>query len=290
MASLLLLKQRIKGAQNVSKTTRAMQMVAASKMKKAQEATLSTRPYVEKLSEINHNLLEKLDNENNHPYLLNKSVTGKSLIIVLSPDKGLCGGLITNLLREFVKNQKTDLGADYIIVGKKAITKVAHLTKDIIASFNFSTSTPTFDMVMPLTKLIDEHYLSGNVDSVKILYTNFDSIFTQVPKIATLLPLTVTDNETDEKDKESTDSEYIFEPSISDILPDILKHYLEMSLFQFLLESFVSEQGARMISMQNATSNANDIISDLQLEYNKTRQAKITSEILDLNSGGMISA
>src|SRR3989344_3792828 len=116
MASLLLLKQRIKGAQNVSKTTRAMQMVAASKMKKAQEATLSTRPYVEKLSEINHNLLEKLDNENNHPYLSNKSVTGKSLIIVLSPDKGLCGGLITNLLREFVKNQKTDLGADYIIV------------------------------------------------------------------------------------------------------------------------------------------------------------------------------
>ena len=291
MASLLLLKQRIKAAQNVSKTTRAMQMVAASKMKKAQEATLATRPYVEKLTQINQNLLDKIENKASHPYIAEKALTGKSLIIVLSPDKGLCGGLITNLLREFLRNQKTDVNAEYIVVGKKAVAKVAHFTNEIIASFDFGTTTPMFDMVHPLTKLIDEHYLGGSVDNVKLLYTNFNSIFTQTPRITTILPLTTSTDEDEEKmPKETPESEYLFEPPIEEILPELLKHYLEMSLFQYILESFVSEQGARMISMQNATNNANDIISDLQLEYNKTRQSKITSDILDLNSGGMSNA
>jgi F-type H+-transporting ATPase subunit gamma len=283
MASLLTLKSRIRAARNVSKTTKAMQMIAASKLKKAQEATLATRPYLEKLTHMNQSLITKIDQTAIHPYITANKLTGKTLTLVLAPDKGLCGGLITNLMREFLQHQKAEKDVEYIVMGKKVVTRVAHFDRDVIASFNFGTTTPTFDMVYPLSRLIDEHYLSGRVDTVKVLYTNFTSLFTQTPKIATLLPLEIADEEhTDAK----IQSDYVFEPSATEILPELLKHYLEMSVYQYLLESFVSEQAARMIAMQNATDNANDIISDLQLEYNKTRQAKITSEILDLGSGG----
>ena len=256
------------------------QMIATSRLKKAQEATLASRPYVQKLTELAQDLSSKKDDRVTHPYIHNTTESTKSLVIALSPDKGLCGGLITNLIKEFYQHTKIEQDASYIVVGKKIEGQVTKLNNEIVASFAFGTTLPSFDMVYPITKLINDYYLSGKVSSVKVLYTDFGSFFSQTPKIATLLPIVIPEEKVAVSPKEQ-----IYEPSIPTMLPSLLKQYMEMNLYQFLLESYLSEQAARMIAMQNATNNAKDIISALQLEYNKTRQAKITSELLDITGG-----
>lgn len=281
MATLLTLRRRIKSASNVAKATRAMQMIAASHLRKAQQAALASRPYVHKLSDLARDLSAKVDDPKVHPYITPVSESNKTLVIVLSPDKGLCGGLVTNLLREFLSFDKANPDTDYIVMGKKLESQVIRLKNEVLATFIFGTTLPRFDAVYPIAKLINDQYLSGKVASVKILYTDFNSMFSQTPKIVDLLPIALPEV-SDEKKNELADSAMLYEPSIRDILPSLLSHYLEMSLYQFLLESFLSEQAARMVSMQNATNNAKDIIEGFKLEYNKTRQANITSELLDI--------
>jgi len=281
MATLLTLRRKIKAAQNISKTTRAMQMIAASKLKGAQDAALSSRPYVEKLTAITQEVTFKTSDEKKHPYMILNTDTTKTLLIVLSPDKGSCGPLVTNLLKEFLSYAQNEKDSSFIVVGKKAENKVIKLENEVLATFHFGTTRPTFDMVFPIIKLIDEYYLSGKVQSVKVLFTDFKSFFHQAPTITQLLPISLPDAE----DVKINNTDSLYEPSLEEMIPSLLKQYLEMSLFQLYLESFLSEQAARMIAMQNATNNAKDIIEDLKLEYNKTRQAKITSELLDITGG-----
>jgi F-type H+-transporting ATPase subunit gamma len=277
MASTMLLQRRIRTAQNVSKTTKAMQMIAASKLKKAQEAALSSRPYVEKLSEVTRNLTTKLQDTTKPKYMDASVKNGKTLIIVISPDKGLCGGLVTNLLREVLKKNAKD--NTYLTIGKKGENSIAHLGNDLIAAFPFGNTLPAFDVVYPLIKIVDEYFMSGKVERVQILSTHFENLFTQKPHLTTLLPIMPGEN----IPKEHTGNEFqLFEPNLDEILPELLNRYIEMVLYQEIIESYLSEQGARMLSMQNATNNAKDIIEDLRLEYNKSRQAKITSELLDI--------
>lgn len=284
MATLLTLKRRIKAAQNVSKTTRAMQMIAASKLRKAQEATLATRPYVEKLTQLSRTVGQSAKENFSHPYLSTPTNTGKKLLIVISPDKGLCGGLVTNLTREIMKlNQKEYI---FVVVGKKVEHYVVMLGQEIIATFPFGSTLPSFEIVFPITQLIEEHF-GQKVDSVNILSTHFINIFSQKPVTTNILPIEMTDNSLD--NKTSIGNHELFEPSAGEILPSLLTKYLEMTVYQQILESYLSEQAARMLSMQNATNNAKDIIQDLRLEYNKNRQAKITGEILDI-AGGRIHA
>jgi F-type H+-transporting ATPase subunit gamma len=284
MANLLSLKRRIQTAQNVSKTTRAMQMIAASKLKKAQVSALSLRAYAQKLITLSQNLTSKIQKENLHPYMAESFDTKTTLIIVLSPDKGLCGGLITNLVKEFLRINTSKEENLYITVGKKAERQVINLTKnEMLASFQFGSTNPTFDMVYPIVHIIDEYFIEKKVDAVKILYSHFENVFTQKPKIATLLPITIS-----ETVDINNNLSYLFEPDLKTLLPTLLTQYLQMSLYQYLLESFASEQGARMIAMQNATTNAKDVISELRLEYNKSRQEKITNEILDITNTGAI--
>lgn len=281
MANLLSLKRRIKAANNVSKTTKAMQMIATSKLKRAQDATLAGRPYVEKLTQISQNLA-MADKENAHPYMrtsnnANPPAGGKTLLIVISPDKGLCGGLVTNLIRELLNFDPDNKNNVYLTIGKKIESTTANLQKPILASFKFGTILPAFDMVFPILNIIDEHFLNLKVDSVKILSTHFVNVFSQRPNITSILPI--------EFPKDQIPSSFtLFEPSAKELLPNILKHYLEMTIYQHLLESFASEQGARMVAMQNATENAMEIVEELQLLYNKGRQEKITNEILDIGS------
>ncbi len=279
MANILTLKRRINAAKNVSKTTRAMQMIAASKLKKAQDAVTSSRPYVSKISNIMTNLLEETKKSYSHPYLKSTAANDKTLLLVLSPDKGLCGSLITNLIKEFLKYQDSAAETSYVVMGKKLEGQIVHFSSKIVASFPFGTTLPKFDRVFPLIKIIEDYYISGKVSSVKILTAEYTSLFTQTPKIVPLLPISPIN---DGSEVEITDDFYLFEPNKKVLLDSLIKHYLEMTLYLQLIESYLSEQAARMMSMQNATSNANDIIDDLQLEYNKTRQAKITSEILDI--------
>lgn len=290
MATLLTLRRRIKAASNVAKATRAMQMIAAANLRKAQDAALSSRPYVRKLTVLAKDLSEKVDQESSHPYITPPAEFNKTLVIALSPDKGLCGGLITNLIREFLTYAKQQPDASYIVMGKKFENQVVKLKKEVLATFVFGTTLPKFDSVFPLAKLINDQYLGGNVGSVKVLYTDFNSVFSQSPRIATLLPISPADAKTEEPAQEEKGHYQLYEPSIAEILPSLLKHYLEMSLYQFLLESFLSEQAARMFAMQNATNNAKDIIEGFKLEYNKTRQARITSELLDITGGRLKGA
>lgn len=287
MASTLQLTRRIKTAQNISKTTKAMQMIAASKLKKAQDAALTSRPYVEKLLAVTGRLTNGVERSLLPVYMKAPKHNGKTLFVVIAPDKGLCGGLVTNLAREILHQSKAD--DVFLTVGKKIESPVARMTKNIVASFPFGTTLPTYDVVYPIAKIIDEQFLSGKVDKVVLIATHFVTMFAQKPAITNLLPIAEV-VETKEEKKEDNKYEFqLFEPNLESILPDLLKRYMEMTLYQEVLESYLAEQSARMISMQNATNNAKEIIEDLKLEYNKTRQAKITSEILDI-TGGMTAA
>lgn len=281
MANLLSLKRRIKAAGNVSKTTRAMQMIAVSKLKKAQDATIAGRPYVEKLSSISQNVLSRLNNKYTHEYMRNNE-SNKSLVLILSPDKGFCGGLVSNLIREIINFDSKNNNNMYLTVGKKVETTVVSLQKELIASFKFGTTLPTFDMVLPIIKIIDEYFLRQKVGTVKIISTNFLSLFSQKPKITNILPI--------DFPKLESASFSLFEPAPEKLLPPLLRHFVEMTVYQQLLESYASEQGARMVAMQNATNNAKDIVEDLQLEYNKGRQEKITNEILDIGGAAFTFA
>ncbi len=285
MANTLLLQRRIKTAQNVSKTTKAMQMIAASKLKKAQEAALASRPYVERLSTVTKSLTTRLDKQSLPAYMKASENAAKTLVIVISPDKGLCGGLNTYLAREILKrDNKNDI---YLTFGKRMESTVAYLNHELIATFPFGNTIPSFDVVYPIAKIIDEYFISGKVNKVEILSTHFANVFVQKPHMTKLLPI-LPHEETIAQAKKSMDQFQLFEPDLETILPSLLTRYLEMVIYQEILESYLSEQSARMLSMQNATNNAKDIIEDLKLEYNKSRQAKITSELLDI-TGGMIS-
>lgn len=294
MANILSIKRRIQTAQNVSKTTRAMQMIATSKLKRAQDSAVASKPYVDKLTFLTKNLTNRIDEENLAEYMKILTKNNKKLLLVLSPDKGLCGGLITNLLKELILFDSSYKDASYIVVGKKAENTMAKLGKEIIASFDFGTSLPIFETVYPIAKIIDDQFLGKKVSEINVLYTNFSSVFSQKPQISTLLPIKLPelknlDEKKENKNIQRTNSAYTsFEPNPNELLPSLLIHYLEMALFQYLLESYASEQAARMIAMKNATENAHDIIDYLKLEYNKERQEKITNEILDI--GGAAAA
>ncbi len=277
MASLINLKRRIKTASNVSKTTKAMQMISASRLRRAQEAAESSMPYVEKLNYLSKSLAQRVDREEMHAYMGNRTNSNAKLLIVVSPDKGLCGGLVTNLIRE-VLHYNSNANTYYLTVGKKAESAVASLNKDVIASFPFGTSLPEFEEIYPIAKIIDEYFLGKKVSEVKILSTKFTSVFSQTPAISDLLPVVLPE------ETKVSNAVTLFEPNTTELLPDILRHYLEMTIYQTLLENYASEQASRMIAMKNATDNALDMISELQLEYNKSRQEKITNELLDIGS------
>jgi F-type H+-transporting ATPase subunit gamma len=281
MANLLALKKRIQTAQNVSKTTKALQMISTSKLKKAQNAAVMARPYVEKLDEISRNLTSRVEKQALHPYMESNEKVSQPLLILISPDKGLCGGMLSNLIREALTfNDK--FNPYFITVGKKGEALASRISKNVIASFQFGTSLPPFDMVFPIIRIIDEYFLNKKVSSVRILTTKFVNLFTQGPVLIDLLPVKL------DLEKEQDKNPFtLFEPQISEILPSLLKQHIEMVLYQSLLEAYASEQGARAISMKNATDNAATVIQDLRLEYNKTRQEKITNEILDISGSGI---
>ena len=284
MADTLALRRRIKTAQNISKTTRAMQMIAASKLKKSQTAVVASRPYVDGITTLTHSLAPKdVKNQDLHPYMQERKDSGKTLYVFIGPDKGLCGGMVTNLIREYLKIRH-DAHLVYVTIGKKLQGPVASAGKNLLASFPFGHTLPTFDQVIPVIEIINEQYLSGQVDTVKIIATHFNSVFSQTPTVIDLLPVKLTEKTVELK------TESLFEPSKEALLPDLLKRYIEMVLYQQFLESYASYNAAQMIAMQNATNNAKDIVNDLQLLYNKARQEKITKEILDISSAAVALA
>lgn len=273
--NLQLLRRRIKTSKNIAQIAKAMEMISASKIKRAQEAVQSNKPYAQRILE----LTTKISHDNNsaftHPYIEKRELE-KNMIIVLSPDRGLCGGLNTNLSKLFIQIPK-----DAIVVaqGKRAAQFLVKIGITPVAVFESGATLPSYQRVYELVELINEYYLTNQVGQVEIMYPDFVSFFSQVPTRKTLLPLDV------QKSDALPLSKYTYEPNAQELLAELLPYYLETNLYSILLETFTSEQAARMLAMQNAKNNAIDIAEFLTLSYNKSRQEKITNEILDLNSG-----
>jgi F-type H+-transporting ATPase subunit gamma len=278
MASIRILRRRIKSAKNIAQITKAMELVAASKMKKAQAAALSGKLYAQKIYEMVIRSSGSVD-MSIHPYLTKPNVlTGKRLVILISTNKGLCGGLNSNLFRFYIRTFPTLSAIDTITIGKKGAETVVRLGGKLLADF----STPPFIGSVPaLTELFTKEYLRGAYDGVDIVSNEFKSALQQHPRIKTLLPLTISSIDTEGAQAAKT-QESLIEPSKKELFDSLLPHYIENQLRDAILQAEASEHSARMVAMRNATDNALSLIDELTLVYNKERQANITFEIADL--------
>ncbi len=281
-ANLQLLKRRIKTSKNIAQIAKAMEMISASKIKKAQDATTANKPYASRIEAMTASLLLSLkDSEYTHPYL-QKNVSDVTLLVVVSPDKGLCGSLNANLYKKIVELSRADK-VRIVTVGKKAEQFCAVRKMDLQASFVMGTTIPSYSSAIAVKELVEQEFLSGNIGQVRILYSAFESFFTQTPTVKQLLPTPA-----QAADEEVSLPDYKFEPNVQSILDSLLPYYLETQLYQAFIEAYTSEQAARMMAMQNAKNSAMDIADYLTLTYNKLRQERITNEILDLNNSKMI--
>ena len=278
MASIRILRRRIKSAKNIAQITKAMELVAASKMKKAQAAAVSGKLYAQKIYDMVIRSSAGVD-MSIHPYLTKpQKLTGRRLVILISTNKGLCGGLNSNLFRYYVKTFPTLSAIDTITIGKKGAETVVRLGGKLLADFSIP---PFINGVPALTELFTSEYLSGHYDGVDIISNEFKSALVQHPRIKTLLPLSISSIDTSES-KIPIGQESLIEPSKKEVFDALLPHYIENQLRDAILQSEASEHSARMVAMRNATDNALALIDELTLIYNKERQAKITYEIADL--------
>src|SRR6266498_4159411 len=284
------LRRRIKSIRNTSQITKAMQMVAAAKMRKAQQAALAGRPYASLMNEV---LAEVTANAGDftHPLMETREVRKRALIVV-STDKGLCGALNSNLLREAAKfDKETTL---HITAGRKASQFIARTKRQLAAEFTYKDA-PLFSEARAISRFAQDMFIKGEVDAVDILFTNFISTLTQKPEVRTLLPvgeIRAVQAELEEGAAAGSKllkgaTEFLFEPGADQVLGALLPHYLNFQVYQILLEAKASEYSARMVAMKNATDNAQQLIKDLTLEYNKLRQANITKELLEITTAQM---
>jgi len=275
MANLRDIRRRIKSVKNTAQITRAMQLVAAAKMKKAQDQALAGRDYSKQLNGVLQDISEGFS-ETSHP-LLEKRVGTRELVLVISTDKGLCGPLNTNLARKL--REATSPDADFVTVGRKLRVMLEKLGKEIIADFSVKDPVPFAD-ARAIAKLLSKQFLDGKYDKVSIAYTKFVNTLSQTADVVQLLPV---EPPTDHGDATDT-NEFLFEPTTEDVLGAVLPLYVNFRVFQTLVESRASEHSARMVAMKAATDNAKKFIKELTLEYNKLRQGAITAELLEITT------
>ena len=282
MANLRDIRRRIKSVKNTAQITKAMEMVAASKMRKAQLAAINGRDYAALMNRVIVSLRDSTD-QNAHPLLARRDAKHE-LVLLFSTDKGLCGGLNTNLFREVLAfDSATTL---FVCVGRKGSQFLARMGRNMIADFPLRDH-PTFLETKRISKFCIDKFLDGSVDKVTVLFPMFVNTLTQEPKAMPLLPITSLEeigipNEYGRMD--GLDGGLLFEPDSSEVLDAILPAYLHFGIYQMLLGTRASEQSARMVAMKNATDNAKNIVKELTLEYNKARQASITKEILEIST------
>ena len=283
------IRRRIKSVKNTAQITKAMQMVASSKMRKAQLAALAGRPY----AALMNNMLAHVSGHSgdfSHP-LMEKREGKKRAVLLVSTDKGLCGALNSNLTREAAKFDKDT--TVFVCAGKKGAQFVSRTRRQLAAEFTYKDA-PLFAEARAISRFVQEMFLKGEVDHVDVLYTNFISTLNQKPEVQPLLPIGeikgvqagVHGHEVSAT-LEKSGVEYLFEPGADGVLGALLPHYLNFQVYQFLLEAKASEHSSRMVAMKNATDNAKQLIKDLTLEYNKLRQANITKELLEITTAQM---
>lgn len=275
MANLRDIRRRIKSVKNTAQITRAMQLVAAAKMKKAQDQALAGRDYSRQLSGVLQDISEG-HSEVTHPLLEQREGT-RELVLVISTDKGLCGPINTNLAK-IVRKDSSD-AADYVTVGRKLRVMMEKLGRNVIADFSIKDPVPFAD-ARAIATLLSKQFLDGNYDKVSVAYTRFVNTMNQVPEVVQLLPVIPPTGAGDATDT----NDFLFEPSPADVLSSILPLYVNYRVFQAIVEARASEHSARMVAMKAATDNAKKFIKELTLEYNKLRQGAITAELLEITT------
>lgn len=321
------LRRRIRSVKNMSQITKAMQMVAATKMRRAQNQATSGRPYTTTLHKAVMALLPKLGDQVSHP-LISTNDSSKSAALIITTDKGLCGSLNTNIFKavsNFINNKheiaasssrtpRNDVGGGrndkvFYTIGKKGRSFIAKMGKELIADFE-NSDLVTFRTASQIGKLVTKSYINGEIGSFSIIYPDFVSALRQEPRIMPLLPINLeamrefydmalnhserseesvarksTDSSSRRNDKDASENEdFLFEPNLSKLLDFVITHYVSVKIYQALLETKASEHSARMMAMQTATDNAKELVTDLTLSYNQTRQAGITNELLEITS------
>jgi len=280
------LRRRIKSIGSTSQITKAMQMVAASKMRKAQEAALTTRPFAQLLYRIQRHATTHAPDDFTHPLMQVREVRKRAVILV-GTDKGLCGALNSNLFRRVA--QFDPATTVFITAGKRAAQFIAHTGRQLVAEFTF-TDSPHFTEARPIASFARELFLKGEVDQVQVVATRFINTMTQEPVVVEYLPigeikgLKIPGAES-EADPAADAREFLFEFSAAAVLEYLFGHYLNIYIYRVLLEAKASEQSARMVAMKSATDNAAGLIRDLTLHYNNLRQGNITKELLEIAGG-----
>lgn len=284
------IRLRIQSVKNISQVTRALEAVSASKVRKAMQAMLNTRPYATKAWQVLNHIAAQPDRETLHPLLTTSSKREKVLVVQISGDRGLAGAYITNIVR-FTLNEFNNFPAEvsYIAVGKKGRDMLMRRRKNVIAEFSNLPADPAFTDVSAIGRLAVDEFLAHNFDEVYLVYTDFINLVRQVPTRKKLLPLEVGQRQDRVDDLSISDhglaAAYIYEPGQSEILDKIVPRFTALQVYQSVLESLASEHAARMVAMRNATDSASALVEGLQLEYNKARQQTITNEMLDIAGG-----
>ncbi len=282
MAGAKEIRTKIRSIKNTQKITRAMEMVAASKMRKAQERMFTSRPYANKIRDV-INQLAKANSEYRHSYLSARPIKRVGFIIV-SSDRGLCGGLNVNLFKTTVaamrqwRDQNVEI--DLCLIGTKAEAFFKRYGGNVLAKADHLGDTPSVIDTVGIVKIMLDSYDNGTLDALYIVYNEFVNTMTQAPQVEQLLPIVQTN------EQQSTHQwDYIYEPDARELLNILLTRYFESLVYQGVVENLASEQAARMVAMKNASENAGELIDELQLAYNKARQAAITQELSEIIAG-----
>jgi len=279
------IRGKIKSVENTKKITKAMEMVAASKMRKAQDRMRSARPYSDKIRNIAAHL-SQANPEYTHPFLVKQDASKTVGIIVVTTDKGLCGGMNTNVLR-LVTNKVRELEGqgkkvETVAIGNKGLGFLGRIGAKVVSQAVGLGDTPHLDKLIGPVKVLLDAYQEGKLDAVYLCYTKFINTMKQEPMMDQLLPLS---SERMEADKGSHAWDYIYEPDAQTVIDELLVRYVEALIYQAVAENMASEQSARMVAMKAASDNAGNVISELKLVYNKTRQAAITKELSEIVAG-----
>ena len=284
MAGAKEIRSKIASIKNTQKITRAMEMVAASKMRKTQDRMRASKPYAGKIYDVVRHVA-RANSEYRHPFMVHRDVKRIGLIVVTS-DRGLCGGLNANLLREVVATMRPwhaeGREVDLCVVGRKGHAFFKRVGGRIIASVQQLGDTPGVkDLIGPIKVMLDAFY-AGEIDALHVVYNEFVNTMTQKPTVKPLLPLPIL-----EEDSETLGHhwDYIYEPDSKELLDELLERYVELQVYQAVVENIACEQAAKMIAMKSATDNAGDLIREFQLAYNKARQAAITQELAEIVGG-----
>ena len=287
------IRRRIKSVKNTAQITKAMQLVAAAKMKKAQDQAATGRAYAELLNKVLVSLRENAE-EGIHPFFT-EGTGDKTLVLLIASDKGLCGALNTNLFKALI-NKDLAGEVEYLTIGKKAVQAINRLRRTLVADFPIKDPA-RFAEVRAVGKFIQEKYLTGEYKKVLVCFNNFVNTVTIVPTVEQLLPVNPVTlggkrdwagvGEGTAPEEAHVDRLYTFEPDAASVFASVLPQYVNDTVYQMVLESRASEHSSRMVAMKNATDNAKQMIKDLSLEYNKLRQAAITNELLEITTAKM---